>query len=227
MAYINKNGTENAIFLVNEQLGRTISIGSSWTRIRVGILACVMGTGSISLISPKFAIGLTAGSSSLFLDTTTRHFVGMTNQSGDTWSALGAYLAGTGNPCYQAVKSGSTELITGSHFFFAFGAASSTASLNRQSIYLDFIKGAGDPSIWDMRLCCETTFDGGTFARDTSVSTFYDQLPAETASIAGGATVSTRLPVSESIRGTLDTINISWNNTRSFAVHEVAVYRFS
>ena len=228
MAYINRHGTENAAFLVNEGIGRTISIGTDWTRLRLAILAEVVDTGSTTLISPKFAFGLCSGTGSLFLSSTTRHFVGITNISSDTWVINGSYyFPGITLSSYPVVKSASVEIETGSKFFMVFGRTTATNSINRLAYYIDFIKAATNPGVWDIRVCRNDTFDGGTFARDVTTSSFYTQLVAQTASLGGWTTTSSLVPVSESVYGDLDTVNIAWNDTHSLAVHEVAVYRFA
>jgi hypothetical protein len=104
-------------------------------------------------------------------------------------------------------------------------------------IYLDFIKSGSiistAPQMW------QVVFTGYEFQNYTStghmpsVSDFYAQLPILTSSydgsnVNGWSVQAFPIPVSESINGILDSINIRWSYIPlPLHVHEIAVYRFA
>ena len=66
---------DKRLSLTDEQAGRVLNIGTSWTQIRIGVRWSV-DTAASSLTIPFFYVGMTSGTGSLPGDLTTDHFLG-------------------------------------------------------------------------------------------------------------------------------------------------------
>jgi hypothetical protein len=232
MAIIVDRVTEKVMSLVNEQIGRTFTIGSNWSWIRVGILYEFFSSSVAhsSLPSPQFAVGLTCGTGSLYADSTLRHFIGAKTNSSANYGQYGIGLnhyvdISTSKGLYFTEKTGSTE-ISSSAFALGLAGFSTGSSRNRSMIFIDYIKSSSDPGVWSYALFGKNGQDGNIFAIDTPPVDFYFSMSVETCSMNKYQRLTGTFPVSESFRGMLDSVNISTNLTQSVEISDVAVYRF-
>jgi hypothetical protein len=106
-------------------------------------------------------------------------------------------------------------------------------------IYLDFVKSGSTPTttpqLWTVVYYGYLTSDissGTPFMMN--ISDFYTYLeilnPMFSNGFGGDDNWTSSLftvPVSESIYGTLDSLNVLWNHTIPMTIHEIALYRFS
>jgi hypothetical protein len=210
--------TENAIQMVNSQFARTLNFGTSWTTMRVGVRMHMSNTGG-GLTAAKFAIGFCSGTSNLFGDATTTHFVGAYTTG--TWAFQTTFYNATS---FAAAKRVGSTLTTGAVLFangaFPCGAASSTA--DRAAIFVDITKGSPNYSI-------NLFVANNAVPADMSVASFLSTM--EVASPVLGTytyTSAQTVAVNEGTDGTLDSINISWDHSTPFIeICDVAVARIA
>lgn len=254
MAIIRNYFTGNkSLEFSEEQIANTLAIGTNWSFIRVGVLCQISASPSTSSISSiNFAMGLTSGTSSLYGSAAgPTHFVGL--RTAITTSIFINTFANTFNPYfYVNDNDGVTTKVgyqvgTGSFREAAGVGVTSgitfggliTASTNLPGgqiyslpIYIDFIKPTNPSSPWNIRTAMYGLDATGFELLSTgSITSFYNNLAAITASndLVGNRwrNNSFDVPVSESLYGFLDSINIHWNKTAPFNVYEIAVYRFN
>ena len=231
MAYIKDNSygadIDKVLSISGEQIGRTISIGSSWKWLRIGMLYQVsqsFANNSNVIPNPNLAFGLSAGTSSLYADVTVRNFVGVDLDAAQTL-----------NPIYGdtiarlVMKSGSVYTYNSGNFRWDTGVSADTSSKHRAINFIDYIKADTDPGLWLVRYTY--TYFNGNPVLDTSPTVFYAQMTNPTCSLGGVYTItSSFMPISESINGYLDTINIFWNKSNAYPpieISEIAAYRFA
>lgn len=89
MSAIITSSLDKQVKVTSGSIGRTISIGSDWKRLRVAIRWNMDDSGGDIVNYPRMAFGLCSGTSSLFtLDgSNANHFIGLC--SGDTTSSIG------------------------------------------------------------------------------------------------------------------------------------------
>lgn len=76
--------------LVNSNFARpwdTVAIGTGWTKIRIACRFSILDSGSNVTSTPRFAIGICSGSTNIFQDATTTHFLGIMSNNA-TWSRI-------------------------------------------------------------------------------------------------------------------------------------------
>ena len=227
-----------ALSTTTTDLSRTINIGSDWKRLRIGMrLSISSSLPEVGVINqPQFALGLCNGTSSTY-STNTTHFVGMdldsqwylTDRSSGQW--LTSDFSNPVNSRRFVVKNGVTRNVFGSGFVENFGAYLISGSPDRSVCYVDYTKEISgsletvvDPGLWTIRYFKAFSAGGIT---DTSASAFYSRLADDTASVVVAAPVQQAVPVSESINGVLNTVNIYWSkNDPPMEISDVAVWRF-
>lgn len=227
------NDNDYKLSVSQEQIARKMDVGSSWRHIRIGMRAMVSRSAA-HLTSANFALGMTSGTSSLYSDSNTTHFVGfsMINSTftyysnfNDTYNA-----SGSGNFYW---KTGSLlQSASNSRLTCGIGTSEVTSTnlyLFRTMTFLDIIKSDTDPGVWTLKWYSMRNNVGAT---DISLTTFYTQLLNATQSVASPLSeyylTEATLPVSESAHGYLDTVNIYWQNanTVNLFISDIAVYRF-
>lgn len=231
-----------ALSTTTTDLSRTINIGSDWKRLRIGMRLSISSSQNqvvgIVINQPQFALGLCNGTSSTY-STSTTHFVGVDldsqfylfNRTGTFPNQFGTSQdsSNPGPTRRFVVKTGTTRNVFGAAFNEAFGAYNTSGSPDRTVCYVDISKELSgsldtvvDPGSWTIRYF--KTSNGQT---DISASVFYSRLADDTASVVVAAPVQQAVPVSESINGVLNTVNIYWNkNDPPMEISDVAVWRF-
>lgn len=199
----------NTIQMSNSTWGRPVSIPSTWTKVRVGLLISCHSTQSGVLVSnPSFAVGLCSGTSNMIGDLTPKHFVGtFTNQGTPTYW--------TGQPkgwsnilVYPIVNvNGSQTQGTQISNAWSLGYSDQTGPY-RTLYYLDITKGSPNYTLSPYSL-----YNTTTAYTDSSVAIFLTNLPIASPGIGGSYTAPTgqTVPVNEATNGTLDTVNVWWN----------------
>lgn len=231
-----------ALSTTTTDLSRTINIGSDWKRLRIGMRLSISSSQNqvvgIVINQPQFALGLCNGTSSTY-STNTTHFVGMDldsqyylfNRTGTFPNQFGTGQSSvnSGPTRRFVVKTGITRNVFGAAFTEAFGAYNTSGSPDRTVCYLDFAKELSgsleivvDPGLWSIQY-----FKTSNAQADVSASVFYSHLADDTASVVVAAPVQQSVPVSESINGVLNTVNIYWNKSDPpMEISDVAIWRF-
>lgn len=200
--------TEKAIQSQNATFARLVSIGTSWTKVRVGMRLHMESTGANLVSTPRLAVGFCSGTANQFGDATTGHFVGVVSNSA-TWSfQAGPYYNTLGLAPGKRV--GSTLTNSGgfaSNFSINAGAAANTA--DRSLLFVDLTKGSPNFTI--------NCFCQNSPGQDVTVANFLAQMTLVTPAFAGhdypaGITIA----VDEGTDGTLDAINVAWDRSTPF-----------
>ena len=102
-------------------------------------------------------------------------------------------------------------------------------SRNRNAFFVDFIKSGSTPSTANQLWTCSLFHPSITYPPvDISYSNFYNQMSAESPSYSNIENDIAYFPMSESINGVMNTVNIYWNKTApELEISDVAVWRFS
>lgn len=217
--------TDNRIVLQNSNFARLVPIGTSWNSVRVAIRYAGNNTGANIAGTPRLAVGLCAGTSNIFLDASTTHWVGaLTNLATWTWhAASGGNMAYYGANWAAAKKIGSTITIGGTMSTCSITADATTTT--RRFMFVDIIKGSPNYTI------------NGFYPAGVNVAAAPDVLYTDWLSQFDVASPSftnhtynsgTTLAVDEATDGTLNAVNVAWNQlTPTIEICDVAVLRLS
>jgi hypothetical protein len=69
----------------NDQIGRTLKIGSNWTKLAIGMRVGIPG--STTIVGAGFAMGMCNGTTNMFKSATTNNFFGITSSGNATFSS--------------------------------------------------------------------------------------------------------------------------------------------
>lgn len=193
-----------------------IILSEGWTRLRVGVRIKPSDSGANLTGTPRFGLGLCAGSSNILGDATPDHFVGIiTNDA--TWTRSTSQTRYTVNPV-DIAKNVDGVLTTGS-------SISTTLVLTTgfwKLLLVDITKGSPNFTV-NMVL-----FPNANSTTDASEANFLakmmDDVPAFTNHTAGSAQT---IAVNEGTDGTLDHVNFWWDNATAMNLADIAVRRFS
>lgn len=209
---------ENAISMVNSQFARTLTIGTTWNVIRVGLRLHMGTTGADLTGTPRFFVGLSKGTTNIFGDSTTDHAVGMVSAAA-TWTNGGTYYYD--GSLFKPAKRVSTTLTVGTTFGQSVIASPAT-SANRCLCFIDITKGSPN---FSFKHFCQAT----ATTTDVSVATFMAQMEASTPSLAQHTYYGPQtLAVDESVDGYLDSVCVAWDRAAlAIEICDLAVTRFS
>ena len=233
---INRNGVE-LLSITRGEMARTLSIGTDWTRLRIGMLFSISKS-SDNIQWPSFlAFGLCSGTSSLLRSingyTGPNHWIGVrtSDQKGDwSWDPLKQsydifdpiinIIANTSS--LAAVESTPQKYVlwglTGS-------ATNPTSSWNLQAWYMEYNKTPTNN--WAISTSLSTTNDSAN--KNITFENFYNEmLRTNNMPIPNGnVPTACTLPVSESTYGYLDTIDIFWSREFGLEISYVLAYKLS
>ena len=222
---------DKILSVTNEQIGRTFSVGSSWKRLRIGIRYEVSSSGA-NIVGPNFAFGLCSGTSSMYADSTTQYFIGSdmdTTQGLDYLvSTMGLYRpAGGGGGTYGrfCTKVGATTTVYANQTEWM-PLINTVGSPNRAFKFIDFTKSDGDPGLWNITYTWYRVAQW--YNTDVTSGSFYSNMTNDVVTLPADNTSSIyTVPISESVYGHLDTINVYWSKTYPpLEISDVAAYRF-
>lgn len=197
-----------------------LSIGTSWTKIRVGVRAIMDNTGANLSSTPRFAIGVCSGSTNLLFDATTTHFVGWQSSSA-TW----VYAAGP--PIvysFDVVAIKRVAAVTTSTAAISVGSsiAGDPTTTNRGMFFCDITKGSPNFTI---DIFSHTTAAAG----DVTLADFLAQVPLAVPVFAGHNFGGAQpLAVDEGADGTLDHVLVGWDRAAPvLEICDMAIVRLS
>jgi len=189
--------TDRRLALLREQCGRTISIGSSWNKIRLGIHLSIDTSAAITQM-PSFVFGLCSGMTNMYTDETTDHFVGVKTPDSINTTNFANYIQGPGTQ--SVIKIGTTETNTtpaSVTSYFAMGKSSASRSM----FILEITKGSPNYIV---------RFRMSEYNENVTTAQFRAQMQAENVTFAHGWTANQNFAIDEATNGNLDTINIAW-----------------
>jgi len=199
--------TDKRIVLRNEQCGRTISIGSSWTKIRIGVRHAINRTTAYNN-APSFVFGLCSGTAAMYTDPTTANFIGYRTKPGANWTTPSGQLYNTEGQAITKVGTVITALSD------AVVTGFTQATVRNSATFLEIQKGAENYQIMHAQ----------TDARyDFTEADFITWMQSET---LPWNSWTKSMAVDEATNGTLDTINIAWlGTTEDLEICDVAYSR--
>lgn len=203
---------DGRILMNNSRWARPI--GFTWNKIRIGVRWQVAGSTNI-IGTPRMVIGVCAGSAAIYGDASVGHFVG-TRQNEPTWTITGGnrYLV-NGNTweCFKRIGvadtagSGSLGL---NAVQWGIGPNAATPTANRSVFILDITKGS--PYTLQIMLGWNNSDSGGAAPTDVSRASFLQTMMQSTPTLAQHRAGTARtLTVNEATNGTLDHVNMHWN----------------
>lgn len=213
---------DKRILMQNSQFARSLIVGSSWNEIRVGIRASQRDSGANITGTPRFAVGLSAGTANIFGDATTDHWVGVLSTAA-TWTRanLGADFY-YGDIVARPAKRVAAVTTTGTQFTGAGVYTMADApDGNRWCYFVHITKGSPNFSIrllsWD-----------NVFI-DISQATFKAQLETPTPVVSQHTwhTAQT-IAVNEAVDGFLNAVNIAWDRSSpEIEISDIGVVKFA
>jgi hypothetical protein len=221
MAFIYNVSSDRRIQLCAEELVRTLAIGSSWSRLRLGIRLrfnglCIDtgGTGNGAL-----AVGLCRGSAG-FYDPYTVDYIGFSQgtstQAGGSWTYAVERSSTTDHALFKKVGASVTASSAGSSATLYIAAN----NFNHSVLYLDVTRGSPNYTLVGYSLTV------GAVASDWSRTSFFTGLETESP-ITGMAAVNTTTAMAYSGDGYFDSISVLWSRcVPTIDISDIAVCRF-
>lgn len=219
------SATDSRIQLSNSRFARQIPF--SWSKIRLGVRWTLNATTGVNITgTPRIVLGICAGSSNIYGDATTTHFLGA-RQNESTWTAQGA--AGSENwfcngSTWQNLKRVGTTDTTGTSLGLnAITWNIAHATLARRSIFfLDITKGSPN---FTQRIFGTNANPPADITESRFLELMGIELPSETN--YQHATAQT-LAVSEGTDGTFTHLNVHWDRTtQNIEISDIALARFA
>lgn len=218
---------DNKIQLTNSQCARqwSTSLGTNWTKIRVGARVAITHTGASLSGTPRFAFGIQSGTTNLFQDAG-----GPTNWVGFVSNGTWANHTGNGIPGYylatgmtMARKIGTTLTTGGSTNDFCIYWDATQAY--RSCLFADITKGTPN---FTASCFCYNIANAFVSGPDVSLATYLANVVLPSPSVSSHAmSGNITLAVSES-SGSLDSVGIAWDRTDALIeVSDVTVVRLS
>jgi len=233
--------TDKSLRIAGEEYLRKLSIGNSWTSIRIGVMCAMTPDGTNNLSACQFFVGMCsadgtfANTAGLTAASTTNSigydfFYRSTNEAATyaTSSSLVYYVpANNGGSAYRRVAT--TVTTTGNNTTHNIGIVSNTGATQRRSPhYIDITKGSPN---YTLQRWGASSAVGANMTRDFSLAHFLGGFDTATPVLDGVTFVNTEgslaLAASEAA-GNLDTVSVYWNRTGfPMDIYAIAVKRLS
>ena len=211
---------DKRLVLGNASVARLLSYGTDWTTLRIGLRWTIGNTGADLTGSPHLAVGLCSGTTQIYGDALTTHFVGvLSNQAAWTYSPSSpVYSAVGGGPFYPAKRIGS--VLTLGTLITPYWRIDADPTAARSLFFVDITKGTPN---FSFRL-----FAHESSSADVSLDTFLQKMQEATPSLANHAyTNAFTLAVSET-DGALNAVNVYWDRaTPALEISDLAVARLA
>lgn len=221
---------DNRAKLANSNIARlwSSSIGTSWQSIRIGCRLSISDAGADLSSTPRFAFGICSGTSNIFMDATTTHWLGACTGN-STWTrttvdGVTAYDTNDfsiGRPLNASTRIGSTltvgtRLDGGTHVYML-----DCTTAHRAMLFLDITKGSPNFTL--------RAFFKNASGSDVDVTSFLTQMELATPSFDGHTfPVGQTIAVDETTNGFFNAVNIAWDRTTpAIEISDVAVVKFS
>jgi len=211
--------TEKRLSLNAEQIGRSISIGSQWQKIRIGVRwSCTLTTNYVS--SPALYLGMCSGTTNMIGDTTPQHFVGWHMKPDSTVSAS--------NTNYISIPGG-----TSNSMLVNVGGVKTVAGFNVNPLNVGRVSRGGAAI-----MVLEITKGSPNFLLSNWSSSGYLSTPSDFLTVMQAVAVPTSImsarisgeamAVDEATNGYLDTINFAWQGVQGdFELSDIAYTRLA
>jgi len=202
---------DNRIRLTNSNFARLWStdVGTSWTTICVGCRMTIEDTGANLVSTPRLAFGICVGTSNIFMDATTTHWLGFYSVD-PTWPRV------SGSPATYAMADATTAPLFSKRITSTITSAGTQtanprlcdcSTANRSAFFMYITKGS--PNFTGSLFC-----RGGTTASDVSLAEYLAALPLSSPSITNHSNAgNVTLAIDEGANGSFNAVNIAWDRT--------------
>lgn len=225
--------------MANSRFARTMQVGSSWTTIRVGIRYSYENDPGLTPVLPGMFVGLSAGTASVYGDSSSIQAVGLRSTSSGytmTRGTIGGdfYLGTMAHRLVRRSASVETYAPPGTSGSFNLGSAFLTGSY-QTAFYADFTKtvnGVGDPVI-SASLYTRTVTPATSGTSSVEANAFYFAMEQPNLTLANAPLPNHRFFGMGAVLynedcGSLDSVNVSWDRTRPvMQISDIAVYKLA
>jgi len=209
--------TKKGISLGNEEWVRGLTIGTNWSRLRIGILCAANPDGTNNINGCSYALGVCSGTSNPFGAASTANFIG-----GGRSAGVLTYTAGAGNPYYTVTSTTTLRrvgAITSTSGVGTLAFASTVGAVQRRwPFYVDVVKGSPNYTVLGYH------YDQTTPATTFSINSFLDATEQVSAvpNLSGTllATLLNSAVACDESTGVFDTVDFFWNKS----LYPVEVY---
>lgn len=214
---------DKRIVLTNSNFARPFSIPSGWTKLRVALRISITDTGGDITSNPRLAMGLCSGSSNIFLDATTTHFVGAL-QDEATWSRQAGppvrYVEPAGG-WVPAKRVGSTTT-KGATFYGSALIMFDATTANRSAKFVDIEKGSPNYTL-------NIFGREQNAASDVSPEQFLAQAELATPTITNHSLRTAQtIAVNEGTDGVLDHVCVAWDRSApNIEISDIALIKLA
>lgn len=227
-------GNEKAIELINSHFARSFSIGTDWNKLRVAIRYTLTKSPNLTLTgTPRWFVGLSHGTSSVFGDSYVSHSVGMVSTSANWGFQIDS------QPYYYSmgftgcVKSGSvlqvgTNTVDSAAQSVLSSVIESSGSV-QSLLFVDMDKNFTSNSISCSIFYRTTNVQSTTYTREQFYFYAEQTVPSLTNYMyTGYLGLGSAFRINESLYGTLDSICVSWDRTvPRINILDLAIYKLS
>jgi len=220
---------DNRIRLSNSNFARLWSsdVGTSWTTIRVGCRMSMEDSGASLTSTPRFAFGICSGTSNLFMDATTTHWMGAVSGATGWVRATASSVVyynlndGISNPLYLSKRIGGTLTVGTLLLGGSCGVPDCTVAA-RQCLFLDITKGSPN-------FTCKIFQNSTPSVVDVTLATYLSQLPLTTPTITGHSQGSgITIAIDEATNGYFNAVNVAWDRTSpAIEISDIAVVKLA
>jgi hypothetical protein len=223
---------DNRIRLTNSNFARLWStdIGTSWTTIRIGCRISIEDSGAATTGTARFAFGVCSGTSNIYMDATTTHWLGaLTNTADWTRTAgpparvdMSGYTGGGGVCDFCPAKRITSTLTVGAIFATAQGIVYDCTTENRTAFFLDITKGSPNFTL--------SVFHRNTAtASDVTLTAYLAQVVLGSPALTNHATMtSATIAIDEGANGSFNAVNVAWDRTSpAIEISDLAVVKLA
>ena len=219
--------------LKNSTLRRTLSIGTTWQKVRVGVRYTFAGASANLLSTPVLALGVCSGTANPVNNgsATTDHFLGIvtTMLEWQYFPGPPAYFAaGSTYKTRSAKRVGTTWTYTDQTNNLAYTFYPSADPSVRELLFVDIVKASPR---YQIGCFCKSSLNVNRV--DVSYDTFIQYMTLEAPVLSGSSNSPPSasyngISADEAADGYLDTVNVAWDRSvPSFEISDIAVTRFA
>lgn len=222
------------VSLANEELVRTLQIGSDWTKLRIGVLLAVTPDGTNNLASAALVLGLCSGTAHPYGAASTTNFIGAAFHASTPGATSGTltYTANSGNPLFSATGTAPLTRVgtalgsaTGSSTALLLTANTGTTQ-RRSPLYLDITKGSPNYTVgrWSPATS-QGQFQNGDCTPGEMLSVLENTAPTW---LGLSLTSSSTTIAASEAAGAFDSVDLFWNKAGfPLEVYALAVARLA
>ena len=217
---------DKRIQLANSNFARlwASSLGTSWTKVRIGCRASMGDTGANLSGTPNFAFGICSGTSNIYFDATTTHWCGL-KSTDSSWlrvtSSPAAYAMSNATTPPQITKKVNTTVTIGGAWDQSPRLINVTTE-NRSCLFADITKGSPNFTVALFSRNVNT-------ASDVTLETYLTNVELSSPSVTNHIMSNNQTQaIDEATNGYFNAVNIGWDRTSPvIELSDIAVVKIS